>query len=312
MRKLLLTFSAFILFSCGHLTSDPVFEYAKEEKYDELADYCISRGTKIRFIDLCEGNMALARIGRLGDDAFSLYQAGVDGLIPEWDRTAGAGEWLSDIYFAMGHIAMAQRMAFESYVSSDGFNARMVKRLVETNIIYGAYPVAEKYISALEREGGYRGWAAEQRKFLWNDSLVEGDPLYGPKRKCIPQHDFISEVRGIDEDMKDIIKANPGHKATIEYLGIYYLLGFDFIRFREMLDEFYGTEALKELPGSFAEAVCMMSEEESGYWKKFGVSPEVYRDYGRFKSRYGAGLDISMYSNTFWDYMRRNMENEGE
>lgn len=310
MKKLFLSFLIFILFSCGHSALGPVFKYAAEEKYDELADYCISMGENTRFIDLCEGNMALARIGRLGEDAFLLYQAGVDGMIPEWDMTATAGEWLSDIYFAMGHIALAQRMAFEAYVSSDGFNARMVKRLAETNIIYGAYPVAEKYISILEKEGPYRSWAREQRKYLGDDALVCSHSLYGLKRKCIPENDFISEIRGLDEDLKDIVRANPEHKATIEYLGLYYLLGFDFIHFREMLDEFYGTEALAQLPRSFAEAVCMMSEEEPGYWKRFGVSPELFREYGRFKSRYGAGLDISMYKNTFWDYMRRNLGNE--
>lgn len=312
MRKLFLSFSVFVLFSCGHSATEPVFEYAGEEKYDQLADYCISLGENTRFIDLCEGNMALARTGRLGEDAFMLRQAGRNGLIPEWDMSAQAGEWLSDIYFAMGHMAMAQRMAFESYVSSDSFNARMMKRLVETNIIYGAYPVAEKYISVLEKEGTYRSWAKEQRQYLGNDELVGRHPLYGPKRKCIPQTNFISEVRGVDEDLKDIVRANPEHGSTIEYLGLYYLLGFDFMHFREMLDEFYGTEALVQLPRSFAEAVCMMSEEEPGCWKKFGVPSEIFRDYERFKSRFGAGLDISMYKNTFWDYMRRMMDNEGK
>lgn len=310
-RFIIAFFSLSMLLSCKGSNEDAVMKYAENEEYDKLAEYCISQGREVRFIDLYEGNMALARLGRLGDEAFSLYQSGLEGLIPEWDRTAAAGEWLSDIYFAMGHIAMAQTMAFEAYVSSDGFNARMVKRLVETNIIYGAYPVAEKYISALERDGKYRRWASAQRAFLGNDEMVESDPLYGQMRKCIPAQDFISSVRGIDEDMKDIIRANPGYRSTIEYLGLYYLLAFDFPHFREMLDEFYGTEALMELPRSFAEAVCMMSEEEPGYWKKFGVPSETFRDYGKFKSRFGAGLDISMYKNTFWEYMRRTMDNEG-
>lgn len=303
--------SAFLLFSCNGVDRDAVMRYAENEEYGDLAEYCMAQGDRIRFIDLCEANMALARMGRLGKDAFSLHQAGLDGLIPEWDQTARSGEWLSDIYFAMGHVAMAQRMAFEAYVSSDGFNARMVRRLVETNIIYGAYPVAEKYISALERDGKYRKWASAQRPFLGNDAAVEADPLYGPLRRCIPDQDFISAIRGIDEDLKDIIRANPSFKPAMDYLGLYYLLNFDFISFRGMLDGFYGTAALEELPPVFAQAVCMMSEEEAGYWKRMGVSSEMYREYQRFKSRYAAGLDISMYSDTFWEYMRRTMENEG-
>lgn len=45
-------------------------------------------------------------------------------------------------------------------------NPRMLKRLVQTNLIYGAYPVAEKYIRILENTFYYKDWAKSQRKFL--------------------------------------------------------------------------------------------------------------------------------------------------
>ena len=68
-----------------------------------------------------------------------------------WNKSTTISALLSDVYFTMGNVAAAQEMAFESNIGAlcDG-NPRMTQRLVQTNLIYGAYPVAEKYIAVLE------------------------------------------------------------------------------------------------------------------------------------------------------------------
>ena len=313
MKSIKAVLSAAILWaltSCSPSGGD-LDTLVKAWKWDDAVSCGLAHSDALMYRDVFQLNMALAQTGSLADRAFELPQAGSSGLIPEWDRSREAGEWLSDIYFAMGHIALSQRMAFEAAVCSDSFNAGMYRRLVQTNIIYGEYPVAEMYISALEKDGTYAKWAREQRRFLYDDAAVEADSLYALKRACIPPKDFMAEYRGIDEDMKDIIRCNPLHRSTIEYLGLYYLLDFDFERFRGMLDEFYGTQALPELPKSFAEAVCMMSETDHGYWKTMGVSRDEYDSYRDFKKRFGAGLDISRYKDTFWYYiMKANTADE--
>ena len=213
---------------------------------------------------------------------------------------------LSDTYWSMGHIAFAQRRAMESNVLDErDVNPEMVNRLIETNLVYGAYPVAGKYIDILETIHGWKKVARGYRRFLNNDEAVESDPVLGPKRKCIPETDFISMVRGVDEDLKDIIRANPRYHKAVEYLGVMYLLDCDMDKFKEMLDEFYGTEALPELPVSFAEAACMLSEIDRGYWKKVGVSSEVFKKYTDFKSRLENGLSPDKYKDTFWYYIMR-------
>jgi hypothetical protein len=112
-------------------------------------------------------------------------------------------------------------------------------------------------------------------------------------------------VRGIEEDLKDIIRANPSNRKAVEYLGSIYLLDFKMDDFKAMLDEFYGTEALKTLPASFAEAACMLSELNRGYWKEVGVSPETNNLYWDFKKRLGTGLSMDKFKNTFWYYIMR-------
>ena len=71
----------------------------------------------------------------------------------------------------MGDLSSAQKFAFEGYVSSVDGNPRLLQRLVQTNILTGAYAVAEKYIRILEQTLFYKEWAAEWRKYLYRDIL---------------------------------------------------------------------------------------------------------------------------------------------
>ena len=258
-----------------------------------------------RFYDICRQNLELAREGRLAEDAFTKVQYTTSGLVLEWEQDWRLAELLSDIYYEAGHMALAQRYAFEASAFAKGdYNPSMLRRLIQTNIIYGAYAVAEKYIATLEGDRKYGKWAAAQRRFLGNDEAVAADPEYGAKRKCIPQEDFLSSTIGI-EDLERVIDANPEHHNSIEYLGVYYLLACDFESFTALLEKYYGTAALPRLPRSFAEAVCLMSEMNYGYLRKYGVDGAIYKRYCAFADRLGAGLGLSMekYSDTYWYYV---------
>lgn len=273
---------------------------------EEVISSYVDDKSAVDYLKLSRLNLALAETGQLADKAFTYTQAGSDGILVPWNITIETGMRLSDTYWSMGHIAFAQRMAMESNVLDErDVNPEMVNRLIETNLVYGAYPVAGKYIDILETIHGWKKVARGYRRFLNNDEAVESDPVLGPKRKCIPETDFISMVRGVDEDLKDIIRANPRYHKAVEYLGVMYLLDCDMDKFKEMLDEFYGTEALPELPVSFAEAACMLSEIDRGYWKKVGVSSEVFKKYTDFKSRLENGLSPDKYKDTFWYYIMR-------
>lgn len=257
----------------------------------------------VSYLRLAELNLALAQTGRLAEDVFKYTQAGSEGLLPEWNRTEEVGRISSDIFFSMGNIAFSQRMAFEANVVADEeYVPEMLVRLVQTNLIYGAWKVAEKYIDILERDG-YD--CSLYRNMLGNDAAVEADPVLGPKRRCVLEEDRIALSEGIEEDLKYILRQNPSHTVTAEYLGVMYLLDCNMDAFKAFLDEFYGTQALPSLPRSFAEAACMLSELERNYWKKCGVSKQTYERYRDFKSRLETGLSEDKYKDTFWYYIMR-------
>ena len=296
-KALLIALTLLVLGACGRNAAVLEPDWAKV-----IATYNDDE-TKVYYLRLAELNLALSKQGRLAEDAFKYTQAGQDGLLPEWNMTEEVGVIASDVFFETGHIAYAQRMAFEANgLGEHELNPRMLFRLFQTNLLFKAYPVAEKYLTVLEK-AGYD--MSAQRRFLYNDAAIADDPLLGDLLKCIPQEDRISLHDGLDEDFKMIIRINPSHHQTVEYLGLYYLLAGDFENFRAFLDEFYGTEALPSLPRSFAEAACIMSELEKGYWKTVGVDKKTYEKYRDFKSRLENGLSEDRYKDTFWYYLMR-------
>jgi len=275
-------------------------------------DSAVDKEEPHTYYDLCCQNLELARHGKLAEEAFCHIQHSSAGLVLEWERDSKLAEVLSAIYYEAGHIALAQRYAFEANVCAEGeYNPEMLKCLVATNIIYGEYPVAKKYIDLLEKDRKYGAWAGEQRRFLWDDAAVEADPEYGMKRRCIPQTDFVSRTIGL-EDMEYIIDANPEHRNSMDYLGVYYLLDCDFERFAALVEKYYGTPALPSMPRSFAEAVCMMSENNPGYWKRFNVDPAVFRRYRDFVNRLSTGLSMEKFNDSFWYYVMLMNQNQAQ
>lgn len=304
MRRLATIFiPALILISCS---GKDVGKMAAQGDWSGILSHYASGSNEMRVMDICMQDIALAETGQLADKAFEYQQAGSGCIVPDWAWDNATSKLLSYLAFSMGHIAMAQKMAFEANVCSEEmYDPEAVMMLVRTNLIYGAWPVAEKYIRLLEKDKAYRVWAESQRRFLYDDTAVEADSLYRLKRSCIPEEDFITGSELSTDNLRKIIYAAPEHRNTVGYLGLIYLTDCDFQGFRAFLDEFYGTEALPELPRSFAEAACLLSEMDHGYWKTVGVSPTVYDSYRDFKKRVDAGLSADGFAGTYWIYVNK-------
>ena len=283
--------------------------FARTEQWDKTIEEC--KGKLTNFLYMCHLNMALANKGELSDKMFNFDQRGPQGLLVQWNKSENISCMLSDIYFTMGATASSQEMAFEGYVSAmeDG-NPRMLKRLVQTNLIYGTYPVAEKYISILEKTYAYRDWAQSQRKYLYNDEVVESDPILGTRRRMLPDRNSLAMIKGVAGDLALFLEKGPANAAALQYLGAMYLLAKDLEGFKALVEKYYGTEFLPVLPVHFQEAVIVMSEKEPDYWKRFNVSETIVARFTDYKKQVLAnrnnsaiaGLLNRSYGNTYWFY----------
>ena len=283
--------------------------FARTEQWDKTIEEC--KGKLTNFLYMCHLNMALANKGELSDKMFNFDQRGPQGLLVQWNKSENISCMLSDIYFTMGATASSQEMAFEGYVSAmeDG-NPRMLKRLVQTNLIYGTYPVAEKYISILEKTYAYRDWAQSQRKYLYYDEVVESDPILGTRRRMLPDRNSLAMIKGLAGDLALFLEKGPANSAALQYLGAMYLWAKDLEGFRALVEKYYGTEFLPVLPVHFQEAVIVMSEKEPDYWKRFNVSETIVARFTDYKKQVLAnrnnsaiaGLLNRSYGNTYWFY----------
>ncbi len=283
--------------------------FARTEQWDKTIEEC--KGKLTNFLYMCHLNMALANKGELSDKMFNFDQRGPQGLLVQWNKSENISCMLSDIYFTMGATASSQEMAFEGYVSAmeDG-NPRMLKRLVQTNLIYGTYPIAEKYISILEKTYAYRDWAESQRKYLYNDQAVESDPVLGTRRRMLPDRNSLAMIDGLTGDLELFLEKGPANSAALQYLGAMYLLAINLEGFKVLIEKYYGTEFLPALPVHFQEAVIVMSEKEPDYWKRFNISETIVARFADYKKQVLAnrnnsalaGLLNRSYGNTYWFY----------
>ncbi len=252
-------------------------------------------------------NSALAEKGVLADQLFQFNQNGPYSLVVEGNVPV----LLSDVYFTMGDIASSQRYALEAYTSSeDMVNPRMLQRLVQTALIYGTYPVAEKYISLMEQTLMYKKWAKEHRKFLCNDKLVEQDSLLGPKRKGLITEPVLYDTKGITSDLEGIAVANPSDKTAIEYLGLIHLLSKDIESFGGLIKKYYHTDVLPGLPKSFEEALAILMVYDPQNYGNYRVSDQTQLKFADFNKTYNekqnsndlSSLMYNLYGKTYWYY----------
>lgn len=116
----------------------------------------------------------------------------------DWNRTIDTSSLLSDVYWAMGNVAQAQRMAFEGMVASEwAVNPRLLLRLVKTNLILGHHRVAAKYLRPLLQSYGYRAEAERLKRLVGNDEAVRADAELGPRYRCVAALDGLCSVHPV-------------------------------------------------------------------------------------------------------------------
>ena len=282
--------------------------YTRTEQWDKIIKQFNEEVSNYLYLSVL--NMALAEKGELAENMFSFTQKGVQSLNVIWNRMPHISALQSDIYFSIGHIALAQQMAFEANVSMQNSNVSMLKRLVQTNLIYGAYPIAEKYIDLLMQTKYYKEWAREHRRFLWNDDAIEKDFLLSIKRKCIPELNSLVEEQMLHIDMEYIAMQNPAHQPSIQYVGAFYLLSKEILLFKELLEKHYGTDVLPALPKSYQEAVIIFAEQDPSQWELFDIPAPIIQRYNEFKRQVLANrgntalptLLRKSFGDTYWYY----------
>lgn len=283
--------------------------YLRTEQWDKIISQYSAEKANLQTLNVL--NLALACRNKLGDELFLYPQLGKESLLPEWNSTLPSAIALSEINYHIGNIAFAQKFAFEGCLSSVNSNPRLLQRLVQTNLIFGAYPVAEKYIGILEQTLFYRKWAKGQRKYLYDDSCVEGDSSLGGKRKALIGNGQYAVSTFVPIILEQLAVNNPDNPIAFQYLLAYHLLGKTLSKYNDLYGKYYRTKIWPSLSITHQEAIIALFQKEPSIWAKKGVSLKVEQCFGAFnqdmidKRGYINFRDVmaSSYGNTYWFYL---------
>lgn len=287
--------------------------YARQERWNDILSEKALRPSK-NLIHACYQNLALARLGKLSESCIVTPQVGTRGLWVKWNQTTFTSALLSDVCYTMGQVALAQTLAFEGLVATErSENPRLLLRLVQTNLIEGAYPVAEKYIRYLLQSHAYRKQAAHYATFLYDDRRVEADDELGPLRRCRSQVEGLTTVEQGPMDLWHVMHSNPSYRPAFDYFGAFCLLSRDMQTFGIMLDEFRTAPALQPMPRIFQEAALMLHEKEPETWAEYGISQETQQRFLEFRkmlmlaktNRTVANQLQTHFGKSYWYYFMR-------
>ena len=283
--------------------------YYRTQQWDSIID--MNKGKISNYLYACMLNVALAEKGELADKMFNYTQLGEQGLFVPWNRTHAISMLLSDINYTIGNTGAAQCMAFEANISAIGKRTgRMTERLVKTNLIYGEYAVAEKYIDLLEKTHYYSDWAKEQRKYLYNDKEIDENTEYSLRRKSLPNEEYLFTTNITDQELLNLAISNPANKNPIEYAGAMYLLTKRLDLFENLISTYYSTDVMPILPLSFQEALIILNENNQEIWQEIGISEGVINRFNEYKrliltnksNQALPQLVQNTYGKTYWYY----------
>lgn len=201
-----------------------------------------------------EYNIALANTGKLAENLFNYKQlAGSAGLFLDGAVTSDVPFICSDQYYDLGFMHESQHWTFEAQTIFPN-SPRLMKRLVQINLVNGKYKLAEKFLLKLNQNMLYHDWVAKYQKYINDTSLVAKDPEFSFKRKCEPLGNFTA--KNYARKLYELVDANPANKMAYEYLMCSFLLDGDIGAFKTLLSEnkIFHTDPL---PRSWDEALTL-------------------------------------------------------
>ena len=286
--------------------------YVVNEKWDDILN---SRYIGLNnYLIMNYANLALSHKGMLLSDLFSIPQDGPNSLMLQGNTAETTPEIWSmstHILYQMGNIASARNVAFDSFVANRYGNPSITKMMAKTDIIYGDYTIAEKYIKLLEKTWGYSKWAKEYRRFLFNDEAVNSDPELGLKRKDLPPDGTYPFVRGVYVDLLNVLDTGVAGKATQEYAIAFLLLTKDAKSLKQFIEKYADSPYLKEVPTLLQEAILEMNEKDLDYCREHGVTEETINRHKQFLQKF---MDVELsglnpaaalkreFGRTYWYY----------
>ncbi len=279
------------------------------DKVNELADkYKMHNNLSAYY-----SNMALSKLGRLPEELMDHYQPIATGLfIP-----VNANEnyltitMSNEVYWQLGDVNASQHSALLGMIFSPrAGNSRLMKRMVEINIVNGQYAAAQKYIGILEKTMFHHKWAAGMEKYLYNESECSKTGWITSKRNIIPSMDLLKKGNEYITTLRMLADNHPDNRMAVDYLLCYHLLSKDIHSFLTDFEKYYRSDNTPLLPKVYQEGllICIVTgERKHEDFRDFSFTPGIVNRMAEYTRLYsgnngkGAALQKE-FGKTYWFY----------
>lgn len=175
-------------------------------------------------------NYALGMLGQM-DRMESYPQCGPEGLLNDALQKPSVVLYsMSDIYFQLGCVNEAERMAFNAkqYLPNERKSGRLYRRLAEANIVNGQYEIAAKYLHFLESTIFYRSFANRWLAALGDEAKIE--ETYARVRQFRQKENHWLTSNAKELMLMRLVNENEENKLAFSYLVAYRLLQLGYIQ----------------------------------------------------------------------------------
>jgi hypothetical protein len=302
------------LFSQVDMGKEEVMEYdfyTRMRKWDNIIAKADAKNPENPLSVTCL-NLALAQKNQLGEKMFHYNQNGVSGLIPNFQKDFTIPLISGEVYYHLGFINTAQRYAFEAMEALPDYqkSVRVIKRLVETNLVNGNYALAHKYLKYLKKTIYYSEWAERVENALQDETLIMNNREWLKLRQFKNKEDFFFSEGEKDMMLGILFSQNQSNHLAFQYLLAYNLLKKDvqhFVRYFPMGEHFYKNR----IPTHFQEALVYawdVSKSKEIETIPYRVDKDISIQLKNYKELYRSPVknidELSRnYSDTFWYYV---------
>lgn len=254
-------------------------------------------------------NLTNSYLGQMPEMFFKGRQTGLKGLFLPVDNRQNyvTITFSNEVYYHLGDVNAAQHSALLGMIfSPHQQSSRLIRRLVQINIINGEYAVAAKYLRILETTWFHRDWAKQMSQYLYNDSLCAQTFWIKGKRDQQPVTAVLKTTNDQEKTLKLLLEKKPDHEAALHYLLCFYLMNKNIANFSETF--FQNRVVFKgNLPEIYQQALLIgYAQNPSRYdWRKIALSPDIaarFKKYTeQFEKQQGQGEHLRKeFENTYW------------
>ncbi len=280
------------------------------EDWEAVAEYAKESKLPTRQIVLNK-NMALLRLGRLGEEAFKYPDGSADIAHPGVVHLTQTGGMMN--YFQYGKFNFCYRWCIENAVEY-GWRAEYLKHAVRCMLLSGQHKLAMRYINILKETLFYRSWACEMENYINEPKLISKQEEF---RMPLLMYNY-KDALELDDSYVEVYlsKSLSGtftkddSRLYAEAAVVFALVRKDVKLFWETMSRYIAQGKMTRVPNHFQEAIVLFTSLNKDITTNIPIDFKVKNRFESFikniqkykgmKEKEMAPYFVDEYGDTYW------------